>query len=191
MLSLNDRLGLFEGNTEISSVLTIDLKASDYAPVVEAIRPKITIARWIAGSLLAAFMVLNGLSSIGLGIIMALGYVFCEWWFRSLRKTDFIFSQLVQVAPDSRQRDGDVVLCYDVSKIVISMSENKLVVVPAQLIESAKASHVGGKSSRYELRLKLHGRENWITMGSNVSTVIEDRIRAMNPALTKRKWWQF
>lgn len=190
MSSLNERLGLIEPNPESPRILELDLEPVEYAPLFVTLQPKINIARGGAALVMALFAFFNG---IGVCFLLAPVYILCEWWIRCCMKTEFILNELIKVSPNSRERDGNALLCYDVSKLVIHDEvRNAVFVIPAKMIEAAKVrnANVGAKNTRMALYIKLYGEDEWKEVASGISGDMEGSIRRMNPALIKRKWWQ-
>ncbi|MBI6724720.1 hypothetical protein YA0089_13940 [Pseudomonas viridiflava] len=191
MSSLNERLGLFEPNPASPRILELDLEPVEYAPLFVTLQPKINIARGAAVFVLVLLAIFKG---IGVCFLLAPLYLFCEWWIRCSMRTEFILGELIKVSPNSRERDGNALLCYDVSKIIIHDEvKNSVKVIPAKMIEAAKVrnANVGAKTARMALYIKLYGQDEWSEVASGISGDMEGNIRRMNPALIKRKWWQF
>lgn len=186
---LNEQLGLYAGSKAPNHVKEYHFHGDYFIPLKNIIGPKIKIARLIALGSLLPLALYNGLEGLYLWLVVMALYGCSEFYYQFCKKTTYVLGELENVAPDSRHRNGNALICYDVDRIVV-YAFGSVTVIPANQIASVKVLRIGNSNSPLQANIKLHGSDKWVSMADGVTYDIVDMIRHMNPHVTTPKWWQ-
>ncbi|WP_274644583.1 hypothetical protein [Pseudomonas serbica] len=171
------------------SVVTYDLPDAYFADFKQQMRLVTLRWRWAVGvvGLLTAVA-----SELSLAIILVGIYAVSEWLYLHSKRADFVLGDLLSGDPERRGRDKNLLLCFDLGAVVYyERFSARIAIVPAELIETAQTGRSGYRNPTYNLTLWLKGKEYPLTfLDSHVTGGMVNRIRLMNPAIPKSKWWE-
>jgi hypothetical protein len=178
-----------EQGTGARSVVTYDLPDAYFADFKQSMHLGTLRWRWAVGvvGLLTAVA-----SEMSLAIILVGIYAVSEWLYLHSKRADFVLGDLLSGDPERRGRDKNLLLSFDLEAVVYyARFSAQIVIVPAELIETAQTGRSGYRNPTYNLTLWLKGNEYPLTfLDSHVAGGVVKRLRLMNPDIPKSKWWE-